>query len=133
MRIFLVEDSSLVVVRLTGLLGALPNARVVGHANRADEAVRAILAVAPDVVLVDLKLAQGTGFDVLIEMHEKAPEIACYMLSNNSSAPYRRQAEQLGARGFFDKSSEIGKLREVLAARAADGVGIVLAPPAALS
>jgi DNA-binding NarL/FixJ family response regulator len=118
-KVFLVEDSPLVLERLIKLFGALPNARIAGHAAGADEAIRAILATQPDVVVMDLKLAQGTGFDVLIEVHSKAPGIAFYMLSNFASEPYRRQAERLGARGFFDKSSDFERLRDAIAQRAA--------------
>lgn len=117
-KVFLVEDSPLVLERLTALLGAVPNTRIVGHAAGAEEAVRAILAAKPDVVVLDLKLAQGTGFDVLIELHDKAPGIDLYMLSNFSSEPYRRQAERLGARGFFDKSIEFEHVRNAIAQRA---------------
>ena len=112
--VFLVEDSAEVLKRLIALVEVVPNARVVGHAARADEAVRAILAARPDVVILDLKLAQGTGFDVLLELHGKTPDTAYYMLSNFAAEPYRRQAERLGARGFFDKSTDIERLRSTL-------------------
>lgn len=118
-KLFLVEDSPLVLERLIARLGALPNTRIVGHAAGAEESVRAILAIKPDVVVLDLKLAQGTGFDVLIELRDKAPGIDLYMLSNYCSEPYRRQAERLGARGFFDKTTQFEQVREALADRAA--------------
>lgn len=116
-KVFIVEDSPLVLERLSALLGALPDTQIVGHAAGADEAVRAIMAAKPDLVLLDLRLAQGTGFDVLIELHEKAPGIEMYMLSSFASEPYRRQAERLGARGFFDKSSEMERMRDAVAQR----------------
>ena len=119
-KVFIVEDSPLVLERLTALLGALPDTQVVGHAAGAEEAVLAIVAAQPDVVVLDLRLAQGTGFDVLIELHDKAPGIDLYMLSNFSSEPYRRQAERLGARGFFDKSSDFERVRDLVAERAAN-------------
>ena len=119
LKVFLVEDSPLVLSRLSELLGALPDTLVVGHAAGAAEAVQAILAVRPDVVVMDLKLAQGTGFDVLIELHEKAPGIDCYMLSNFSSEPYRRQAARLGAHSFFDKTNDFERVRDLVAERAA--------------
>ena len=118
-KIFLVEDSPLVLMRLIELLEGLPNARIVGHAAGAEEAIRGILSTRPDVVVMDLKLAQGTGFDVLIEVHGKAPGVTFYMLSNFASQPYRRQAERLGARGFFDKTTDFERVRDVVAQRAA--------------
>lgn len=115
--IFIVEDSALVRERLLELLGELPETRVVGTAAGADEAIRDILADRPDVVLLDLRLAQGSGFDVLRALHEAAPEIDVYMLSSFATEPYRRLAARLGARDFFDKSTEFGRVRDTLAAR----------------
>jgi two-component system response regulator DevR len=118
-RVFIVENSPLLIRRLTALLDGLPDTLVVGHAAGAEDAVRAILAARPDLVVIDLTLSQGTGFDVLIELHEKAPDIECYMLSNFCTDAYRRQAARLGAQGFFDKSSEFNLVRDLIAKRAA--------------
>jgi DNA-binding NarL/FixJ family response regulator len=70
------------------------------------------------MVIVDVSLAEGGGFDVLRELQARAPEIDVYMLSNFSAYPYRQLAERLGARGFFDKSTEFGRVREAAAAKA---------------
>lgn len=119
MKVFLVEDSPAVLERLEALLASIEGAAAVGHASRAEEAIHAILETHPDAVIVDLKLSEGSGFDVLRAVHERAPEIDLYMLSNFAAEPYRRLAARLGARAFFDKSSEFERVREVLAARAA--------------
>jgi len=117
--VYLVEDSGVVRQRLELLLADVPQARVVGHASEASEAISEILAARPDIVLCDLNLTQGTGFDVLRALGAKAPEIECYMLSNFATQPYRRLAAELGARDFFDKSSEFERVRDVVAKRAA--------------
>jgi two-component system, NarL family, response regulator DevR len=118
MEIYLVEDSSLVRARLAALLEALPGTSLVGEADRADTAIRGILALRPDAVLLDLNLAHGSGFDVLRALSRDAPEIDVYVLSNFTEAPYRELAERLGARGFFDKSIEIERVRDLVAKRA---------------
>jgi DNA-binding NarL/FixJ family response regulator len=119
MEIFLVEDSAIVRQRVEEMLAAVPGTHVAGHASNADAAIREILATKPDVVVLDLKLAQGSGFDVLRAVRKNAPKIDFYMLSNFSSEPYRRLARQLGALDFFDKSSEFERVRDIVAKRAA--------------
>jgi DNA-binding NarL/FixJ family response regulator len=119
MEIFLVEDSAPVRARLAAMLRAVPGASVVGEAQTAEAAIRDILALRPDVVLLDLHLAQGSGFDVLRAVCLQAPEVDFYMLSNFAADPYRELAERLGARGFFDKSKEFERVREIVAQRAA--------------
>ena len=119
MNVFLVEDSVPVVQRLEELLAAIAGVRTVGSAASADEAIREVLTLQPDAVLCDISLAQGTGFDVLRALHAQAPDVDVYMLSNFATEPYRRLAERLGARGFFDKTTELERMREAFAARAA--------------
>lgn len=120
MEIFLVEDSPPIRVRLAEMLAAIPGASLVGVAERADAAIRDILAKRPDVVVLDLSLAGGTsGFEVLRGVCREAPEIDFYMLSNFAAEPYRSLAERLGAREFFDKSTEFDRVRQIIAERAA--------------
>jgi DNA-binding NarL/FixJ family response regulator len=119
MEIFLVEDSALVRARLAETLGAIPGARIVGEADRAEAAISGILAARPDLVLLDVNLAEGSGFDVLRAVRKQAPEVEFYMLSNFAAFPYRDLAERLGARAFFDKSKEFPRVRELVAQRAA--------------
>jgi DNA-binding NarL/FixJ family response regulator len=100
-------------------LASIASARLIGQATGAQQAVRAILADCPDAVVLDIHLAEGSGFDVLKALQKSAPQVAVYVLTNFPIEPYRRKAKQLGARGFFDKSGELGRLRDALAAHAA--------------
>lgn len=118
MQVFLVDDSPLIRDRLTALLSGVPGAEVSGHAADAEAAIRDILATRPDVVVLDLSLAGGSGFDVLRAVRPREPQIDFYMLTNFAADPYRQLAGKLGARGFFDKSSEFERVREAIAARA---------------
>ncbi|MFL6565541.1 MAG: response regulator [Burkholderiales bacterium] len=119
MQVFLVEDSAAIRERVAAMLEATPNAELAGHAADAEGAIRDILAGAPDLVLLDISLAGGSGFDVLRAVRPHAPQIEFYVLSNVSAYPYRQLAGTLGARGFFDKSTEFERVRELLAERAA--------------
>ena len=119
LRVFLVEDAALLRERITELLSAIPQVEVIGSASGAEEAIRGVLALRPDAVVLDIRLAEGTGFDVLRAVNEVAPEIEFYMLSNFASEAFRQLAGQLGARDFFDKSQEFGRMRDVIARRAA--------------
>lgn len=118
MQIYIVEDSAAVRSRLEAMLSQVPGASVAGAAAGATQATREILERRPDMVILDLNLAEGGGFDVLRALHAAAPEIDVYMLSNFSAYPYRQLAERLGARGFFDKTREFERVREAAADKA---------------
>jgi DNA-binding NarL/FixJ family response regulator len=119
MRLFLVEDSSLLADRLEAMLATLPGVEVIGRAGTAPAATAAILERRPDLVVLDIQLAHGSGLDVLRELHARAPELDVVMLSNYSSDPYRQIAERFGAKAFFDKTREFERVRDLVAARAA--------------
>ena len=118
MRVFLVEDAPLLRERLIALIVSV-GAEPVGHAEGAREAIEGILAANPDVVVLDIHLKEGNGFDVLRAVRKSAPAIDFFVLTNHPHEGYRASAERLGARGFFDKSSEFDKLRAALASATA--------------
>ena len=118
-KIFIVEDSRMLRERLETLVTALPDTLVTGHAESASAALAAISRDRPDVVLLDLCLEGSSGFDVLRELQAREPGIDVYMLTNFASEPYRRHAERLGAKGFFDKTTEFERVRDAIAQRTA--------------
>ena len=69
MRIVIVADERLARQALRRLLSAHPEAEVVAEADTLAEAVQAIDATAPDLVLLDIDLVGGgDGFDVLARL-----------------------------------------------------------------
>jgi len=119
-RVFVVEDSPLIHERLEAMI-AQAGATVAGHATGAAAAILAILELRPDLVILDIKLSDGTGFDVLRAICKQAPGIDVYLFSNFAADAYRHLAGCLGAKGFFDKSSEFDYMRDVVAQHAAAG------------
>ncbi len=122
LRVFVVEDSPLLRERLADLFAPISGVLTVGYADGADEAIRGILEARPDAVVLDISLAQGSGIDVLRALQQQAPGIEVYMLTNFANPQYRRLCARLGARGFFDKSSEFEQVRDAIAARALQSV-----------
>jgi|SRR5678815_1275415 len=123
MKVFLVENSPLVRDRLRPLLAKIPGAEMVGEAASAKEALDGIAASGADTVVLDLHLDRGSGFDLLRALQPAAPRVAVYVLTSFASEVYRRAAERLGARGFFDKTGEIQRL---IAALSEESAGIHL-------
>jgi two-component system, NarL family, response regulator DevR len=115
-RVFLVEDSDLIRVALTQRLEEDPRFTVVGYAETADAAIEALANHLPDVLVTDLHLTQGTGYDVLSYLLRVPPPspLKCVVFSNFASAAHRRRALQLGASDFFDKSLEFDEMIDEL-------------------
>ena len=113
-RVFIVEDSASIRSRLVELLGEIDGVCVVGEAETPDEAVAGIRETQPHCVVLDFQLLGGTGVDVLRAVHPGSPEIAFVVLTNHPTAQYRRVCMEAGANWFLDKSTEFGKLKDVV-------------------
>lgn len=97
-------------------------ATIVGHSDSAKIAIADIALVAPDVVIVDIALRQGNGFDVLKSLRGKpapgkqpaAKPPVRIVLTNYTLTSYRTAAKRMGADYFFDKSNEIPEMLRVI-------------------
>lgn len=63
-----VDDEPLALRRIEVILAAMPDVRLVGSAASCAEAVAAVAALRPDVLLLDIRLRDGTGFDILEQL-----------------------------------------------------------------
>jgi len=115
MNVFIVEDSASIRERLAAMLGDIEGVSVVGQAETPAEALEGILRTRPDSVVLDIQLTGGSGLDVLRKAHPQVPATVFIVLTNHADPQYRRICMQAGAAYFFDKSSEIAKVREVIA------------------
>jgi DNA-binding NarL/FixJ family response regulator len=113
-RVFLVENSPIIRDRLRSLLQSVNGVEMVGEAASVSEALQGVVASRAEVVVLDLHLDGGSGFDVLRGLRQSAPDVGSYVLTSFASETYRRAAQRLGARGFFDKASEIPQLLAAL-------------------
>jgi DNA-binding NarL/FixJ family response regulator len=117
--VYLVEDSPLIRERLFDLLVEIDGVSIVGVAESETAATAEILRDRPDTVVLDLRLAEGNGMNVLRKVHTQAPEITFIVLTAFDNPQYRDACMKCGASYFFDKSSQIPQVRTVIAARVA--------------
>lgn len=125
MDVFVVEDSAAMRQRLIAALEEVPGARVVGWSDGADQAVSALSRLRPHFVVLDLRLAQGSGLAVLESIkHLDLPPVVA-VLTNYPHEQYRARCAELGADFFFDKASGLDGLQEACrrAAGVAEGQG----------
>jgi len=114
MRVFIVDDSSVIVERLTLLLEHIPGVELVGHAADVPEAVQRLLQTTPDALVLDLHMPGGTGLDVLRAIRPVRPGIHVLVFTNYPQDEYRRECLTAGAEYFLDKSTEFEKIPSIL-------------------
>jgi CheY-like chemotaxis protein len=114
LRVLLVEDSDLLVQRISELVADLPNVELAGTAASECDAISALQRGEIDVVILDLQLQVGSGFGVLRTMNRWASRPSVIIFTNFAIGAYRDTALALGAEHFLDKSREYDRLPAVL-------------------
>ncbi|MCA9873617.1 MAG: response regulator transcription factor [Ardenticatenaceae bacterium] len=103
LRILLVDDHEVVRLGLRSLLDHHPNFEVVGEAAAEAEAVQKALELEPDIVLMDIRLAGGSGVDACQQITAAMPDIKVVMLTSYAEDEMLFAAIRAGAAGYVLK------------------------------
>ena len=104
-RILLVDDHELIRSGLGAVLDLEPDMEVVGTASSVAEAVRSYQRLAPDVVVADLQLQDGTGLDIVRSVRRVSDTTGLVILTMHSGDEQIFAAMQAGASGFVGKDA----------------------------
>ena len=109
LRVLIVDDARLARQELRTLLSALPWVQCVGEADDVPAAREAIATLAPDLVLLDVQMPSGTGFDVLDGL-ERVPRVVFVTAYDT----YAVRAFRANALDYLVKPVEAPRLLEAL-------------------
>lgn len=126
-RILLVDDHEVVRLGLKALLERNSNFEVVGEAGNAREAIELVDSLAPDVIVLDIRLPGGSGIEACQEITTKHPEAKVIMLTSYAEDEMLFSAIRAGAAGYVLK--QIGG-EDLVRAIQAVGRGEALLDPA---
>jgi two-component system, NarL family, response regulator DevR len=102
-RVFLVDDHEVVRRGVAEVLEDDPGITVAGEAGSLAEALARVPAVRPDVVVVDMRLPDGSGADLCRGLRERVPGLRCLVLTSYAEQEALDAAVQAGASGFLLK------------------------------
>lgn len=120
-RVLLVEDQTLVREGLKSLLAHADDIEVAGEAADGDEAIRAVRRVAPDVILLDVRLPKRNGIEVLRELARTGTVPPALVLTTFDDDAMLFDALKAGARGFLLKDVRFAQLTDAIRTIAAGG------------
>ncbi|KXO99013.1 response regulator transcription factor [Tsukamurella pseudospumae] len=101
--VFLVDDHEIVRRGLADLLATDGTHTVVGEASTVREALARIPAVRPDVAVVDVRLPDGSGIDLIRTVRGHLPGLPCLVLTSYSDDDALLDAITAGAQGYVLK------------------------------
>jgi DNA-binding NarL/FixJ family response regulator len=114
MKVLVVDDSALLRERLISMISELPGVTTIGQAQDVPEALNSVQELDPDVVILDIRLSDGNGIEVLQKMKKDHSAAVTIMFTNYPYSQYRKKCQEAGADFFFDKSTEFHRITDVL-------------------
>lgn len=124
-RVLIADDQMMVREGFSVLLNAMPDIEVVGEAVNGREAVDRVRELAPDVVLMDIRMPEMNGIEATREIVAADSPSKVLVLTTFDLDEYVYQALRAGASGFL--------LKDASARQLADGVRVVASGEALLA
>jgi DNA-binding NarL/FixJ family response regulator len=118
--VFVVDDHEMVADSLLLALDSAPDLQALGRAVTVREAREVLPSIAADVVVVDYRLPDGTGVELVTELRNVLPHVGFVMVTAFPDPGALSAALKAGCRGFVSKSNGVNALLGAIR-RVADG------------
>ena len=103
-RVMIIDDHEVVRRGIIEVVDRSEGLEVVAAAGCVEEAVRRGGLVLPDVALVDLRLPDGTGIDIINQFQEVSPDTKCIVLTSFDDDDALSESLNAGAKAYLLKS-----------------------------
>ncbi|MCH9683134.1 MAG: response regulator transcription factor [Deltaproteobacteria bacterium] len=112
--VMIIDDHPLVRQGLASLINKSSDLRVIGQAPDSQKALALMAEKEPDVAVVDLSLAGGSGLDLIKEIGRRHPSVTVLVLTMHDELFYAERALRAGARGYVKKGEETDEVLEAI-------------------
>lgn len=114
MRLFVADDSEIMRSRLISMITEFKEIEIVGQTQYAQKAIKCIRELKPDVIILDIRMPDGNGIEVLEEIRKNNVVSKVIIFTNYPYSQYRKRCMEAGADFFFYKVTEFEKLMEAI-------------------
>jgi two-component system, NarL family, response regulator NreC len=118
--VVIAEDHTILRAGLKALLSTNPVFEVIGEADNGRDAIRRVIELKPDLVIMDLSMPGMNGMDARKGIKDRIPEVKALVLTVHSEEEYVLASLQAGANGYVLKDATQNELL-VAAERVLDG------------
>lgn len=103
-RILVVDNYKIFRMALRAWIGTKPNLQMVGEASDGDEAVQKVISLQPDIVLLDLKMQNNGGLEILRKIKQNDARVGVLILTGSEKSESVKEAVKAGAQGYLHKA-----------------------------
>lgn len=115
-NVMIIDDHEVVRRGISEVVDRCEGLKVIAEAGSVAEAVRRAELMMPQVALVDLRLPDGTGIDIITKLRERSPDTKCVVLTSFDDDDALSEALAAGAKAFLLKSVRGAEITEVIKA-----------------
>jgi DNA-binding NarL/FixJ family response regulator len=109
-KIVIAEDHTILRAGLKALLTSNPDFEIVGEADNGRDAIRRVIELKPDLIIMDLSMPGMNGMDAVREIKDRMPEVKALVLTVHSEEEYVLASLQAGANGYVLKDATHNEL-----------------------
>lgn len=113
-RTLIADDHALVRAGIRALVEKIKGITVVAEAGKGSEAIKFVSELKPDLVLLDITMPDGNGFDVLYYVTKNHSDTKIIVLTVHEAGEYAIRALREGAAGFLPKSAASTELEQAI-------------------
>jgi DNA-binding NarL/FixJ family response regulator len=109
-RVFIVDDQTLFRESLVGMISSQADLMVVGQAADGEEAVRQVIQLQPDLVLMDIGLPRLDGLQAVVRIRDRLPAVKVIAITIYASESFFRRAMKAKVDSFLLKDARLEEL-----------------------
>src|SRR5262245_8776774 len=109
-RIFLIDDHAVVRYGIGQLIDKQSDLMVCGESEGANEALKVLPTVKPDLIILDISLKESSGLDLIRTIKAQSPQTRVLVVSMHDEAVYAEMALRAGASGYIMKEQAIANV-----------------------
>lgn len=113
-RVFLADDHKILRESLKLYLSQEPEIEVVGEASNGLDAYNAIIALNPDIAILDISMAQLNGLDLCMKLKQEQSDLKVIVLTMHKTESYIYKALNIGVNGYVLKDNALEDLMNAI-------------------
>ena len=110
MKLIIADDSKLIRDRITERVELIDSVNVVAQTTNSFETIEEIKKHKPEVLILDIRMPEGSGINVLKYIKKNKTQIVTIVVTNYPIIQYKNKCFELGADYFFCKASEFDEV-----------------------
>lgn len=110
-KVLIVDDHELVRTGITRMLRDSPELQVVGQASSGEQALDMTRELAPDIILMDVRMPGMGGLEATRMLRQRHPEVRVIAVTACEESPLPTHLLQAGASGYLSKSTAISEVQ----------------------